>query len=174
MTRSARHSMVVKTALAAVVAWGGSSAALAAPVEVNTANPQRWSDLGATPREEQQNLKTLTAYLQREGARHLAPGQTLQVTLVDIDLAGELRPSRRTGEDIRISRGMADWPRITLRWRLSGADGSVVSSGEQVLSDLDYQRRLPSVRDGDPLKYEKRLLDDWLKARFGPTRHAGG
>jgi hypothetical protein len=142
---------------------------------VDTANPKRWSDLGSTPREEEDNLKTLTRHLQREGARYLAPGQTLHVTLVDVDLAGEPRPSaRRGGEDIRIARGGADWPRITLRWRLTGADGSVASSGEQVLADMNYLRRVPEARSNDPLRFEKRLLDDWLKARFGPTRHAGG
>jgi hypothetical protein len=172
--RSARHGLFL-AALAALGFLAGGAAALAAPVDVDTANPKRWSDLGSSPAEEQRNLKTLSGYLQHAGARHLAPGQTLHVTLVDVDMAGEPVPSRlRAGEDLRVARGGADWPSVTLRWRLSGADGRVVSSGEQVLSDMNYLRRVPTARDNDPLRYEKRLLDDWLKARFGPSRHAGG
>jgi hypothetical protein len=160
--------MVILAALAS------GSAALAAPVEVDTGNTRRWSDLGSTPLEEERNLKALSAYLQKQGARYVAPGQTLHVTLVDVDMAGEPVPSRRTGEDIRVARGGADWPRITLRYRLTGADGSVVGSGEQALADMNYLRRVPQARNNDPLRHEKRLLDDWLKSRFGSSRQAGG
>lgn len=169
--RSLRHATVF---LAAIAALAGGTAAAAAPVEVDTANTRRWSDLGSTPLEEERNLKTLSSHLQKQGARYVAPGQTLHVTLVDVDLAGEPVPNRRTGEDMRVARGGADWPRITLRYRLTGADGSVVGSGEQVLSDMNYLRRAPGARNNDPLRYEKRLLDDWLKSRFMTSRHAGG
>ena len=48
---SARHAMFL-AALAALGFLAGSAAALAAPVNVDTANPKRWSDLGSSPLEE--------------------------------------------------------------------------------------------------------------------------
>ena len=44
---------------------------------------------------------------------------------------------------------------------LTGANGAVISEGDKVLRDPGFLRR--GLRnDDDPLRHEKRLLDDWL------------
>ena len=53
-------------------------------------------------------------------------------------------------------------PRMTLNVRITGADGQVLSEGERKLSDMSYlQNSRPS--DTDNLRFEKRMIDDWLR-----------
>lgn len=51
---------------------------------------------------------------------------------------------------------------IDLRFRLAGADGVVVKEGERKLRDLVFLTTTVLYR-GDPLRYEKALIDNWLE-----------
>ena len=57
--------------------------------------------------------------------RRLPDGQTLTIAVLDLDLAGSLRPTP-TGE-LRVLRGGADWPSMSLRYTLQ-ADGRTLAS----------------------------------------------
>lgn len=148
-------------------------AAQAGTVEVSYDASTPFADAGRTQGEREDNLAALTAYLQGLGVRLPGAGQQLRVQLLDVDLAGTVRPVGRTGQELRILRGGADWPRIKLRYTLL-EDGREVRSGEEWLADLGYQTRQPGYggETGDPLRHEKRLLADWFEARFGATAGA--
>lgn len=149
----------VATAVTAV------TAAVAGTVTVAFVDAPRYADAGATPWEREANLKVLTQHLQRLGERHLPEGQTLAVEVLDVDLAGTLRPSRRAGADLRVVKGGADWPRIHLRYSLA-VPGQPARAGEESLADMNYTRGMAGARASEPLRYEKQLLDSWFKARF--------
>ena len=70
-------------------------------------------------------------------------------------------------------RGDADFPCIELDFRLSSR-GGIVQSGSERVCDRNYLRR-PDFRysSHDPLVYDKMMLDDWFRNRFG-TRRGGG
>lgn len=157
--------------LAALVA--ASFAVHAGTVEVSYNASASFADAGRTQTERESNLVALAAYLQGLGARLPGAGQQLRVQLLDIDLAGHVRPVGRTGQELRIVRGGADWPRIKLRYTLI-EDGRETRSGEEQLADLGYQARQPGYGgdSGDTLRYEKRLLADWFEARFGTASGA--
>jgi len=111
--------------------------------------------------------KTLSDYLGMRADRLLPPGQELRVTIDDIHLAGSFEPWH--GPDLQDVRYMKDVypPRITLHFQLLAADGSVLREGQALLSDLSYlQRTVPF--DTDPLRYDKRLIEDWLRREFRP------
>src|SRR3546814_6438044 len=57
-------------------------------------------------------------------------------------------------------------PRITLDFKLVGADGNVLAQGTRELSDIAYLQRGSLLADSDQLRYEKRLIDDWLRKEF--------
>ena len=87
----------------------------------------------------------------------------LDVTLVDIKRAGDYEPWHGPrGSDIRIMRDIYP-PRITLQYTLKDASGRIVDEGEAKLSDTGYLHNLGLKSDSDPLRYEKRLIDDWVK-----------
>ena len=154
--------------LSPVVLAFAALSATAAGVTVTYAPTARHADAGSGPAQIEANLAELAAHLQGLGQRLLAADDALEVEIVDLDLAGELRPSRR-GSDLRVLRGGADWPRITLRYRFSKA-GQAQEPRAEALSDMNYLMQVGRLAASDPLYYEKRMLDDWFRARFVPPQ----
>ena len=56
-------------------------------------------------------------------------------------------------------------PRMRLRFTLSDAQGKVLSEGERKLTDLGFLQG-SGLLDTDPLRYEKRMIDDWTRREF--------
>jgi len=112
----------------------------------------------------------LATYLRDEAGQRLARGQTLDVVISDIDRAGRYEPTVRAGmNDIRIVKDLYP-PRMTLAFTLKGADGQVVAEGERKLVDHAFLMGT-QINTTDNLRYEKRLIDDWLRKEFrsGPA-----
>jgi Protein of unknown function (DUF3016) len=110
-------------------------------------------------------MKSLGDYLRTRGDVILPAGQQLQVTIDDIKLAGDFEPWRRAAaQDIRFLTDLHP-PRIDLHYKLIANDGSTIREGQGRLRDLSYlQRTVPTSTD--PLRYDKRLIDDWLRKEF--------
>ena len=109
--------------------------------------------------------KRLTDYIVQRADTLLPPGQTLDVKIDDIKLAGGFEPWR--GPNLQYVRFMKNlyWPRVDVSFKLIAADGSTLRAGTKKLSDMAYLQR-PLVIDTDPLGYDKRLIGDWLNAEF--------
>ncbi len=146
-----------------------ASAAVAGTVNVTFVNESAFSDAGNSRWEEQSNLAALATHLKGLGQRYLRPDQVLNVEVLDVDLAGTVRHTRRA--DVRVVNGRADWPRINLRYSLEDA-GKAVSSGEEMVADMNYSRGMSNTFDTGPLYYEKRMLDRWFKTRIAEGRPA--
>lgn len=162
-----KFRLVPLLAVAAAAAAIGAAYAAApdSPVTVSFVEPDRFADLGDRVIDEPRNLKTLEAWFKTEGARYLASGQTLRIEVTDVDLAGHMKPGRLLN-DLRVVSGQADWPSIQLRYVLESG-GQTLSSGEDRLSDLNYLGYTGRLKPNDPLRYEKKMIDDWFKSRFG-------
>ena len=107
----------------------------------------------------------LATYLRDEAGQRLARGQTLDVSISDIDRAGHYDPTVRIGmNDIRVVKDLYP-PRMTLTFTLKGADGQVVAEGERKLVDHAFLMGT-QINNNDHLRYEKRLIDDWLRKEF--------
>lgn len=142
--------------------------ARAGTVEVSYDAGKAHSDAGSTPAQREKNLAALAARLHALGVRRLPTGQTLRVEIIDLDLTGALRVSRRPLGELRVVTGRADGPRIELRYNLSAAGGQTLVSGQETLYDAALPR-LGDARDstgGDALRHEKTLLDRWFEARL--------
>lgn len=111
-------------------------------------------------------VQQLARYLQTSAAKPLQAGQTLDITLVDIKRAGDYEPWHGPrANDIRVMRDIYP-PRITLQYTLKDASGRIVDEGEAKLTDTGYLHTLGLRSDSDPLRYEKRLIDDWVKRQL--------
>ena len=140
-----------------------SAGSASAGVSVTFVHPETYADMPFATQDRDQVLKDLTEFFDKLAAG-LPVGQDLKIEVLDLDLAGRLRPNfHGTAQDVRIVRGAADWPRMHLRYTLS-AGGQVLRSGDEQLSDMNYLDRLSNARyAGDMLRYEKQMIDDWFK-----------
>lgn len=146
-----------------------AAAAHAGTVEVKFIDPDKFTDARDDALRREDVLKTLEERLKQLGAKKLPASQTLQVEVLDIDLAGDAFP--RVGlRETRVLRGRADWPRIHLRYTLREGD-KVIRSGDDHLADMNYlMGSLRASQDG-PLPYEKRMLDQWFDERVAAAAH---
>lgn len=151
-------ALIGKTAVAAVLALGAGAAS--AGVTVNYVESDKFADLPFAPWERKEVLDDLASFFAELG-KSLPAGQDLTVDVTEIDLAGREYPNTRGARDLRILKGGADWPIMELRYTLS-ANGQVLTSGNAKLTDMNYLGRANRMSDGDRLRYEKRMIEDWF------------
>jgi hypothetical protein len=159
---SAMHPSIVSVVVALAAAAAGTAAAGAVDVKFREARP--YADAGSSAWEEDANLQVIDRHLKALGQRWLPANHQLRVEVLELDLAGSMQPVSG-GPEVRVLRGGADFPRMHLRYTLL-VDGKVERSGTEWLTDLDYARRIQRDRSSEPLRHEKRMIDDWFKARF--------
>lgn len=142
-----------------------------ARVQVDWTDPRNFADVRENPagsqaaRNPEEWVQALARWLQSRADSYVPPGDRLEVTFTDIRRAGTYEPWRGPQwMDVRIIKDIYP-PRIDLRFRLTDARGATVAEGERTLRDTAFLQR--NVLDTtDPLRFEKRLLDDWLRKEF--------
>lgn len=113
--------------------------------------------------------KRLTDYIVRRADKLLPTGQTLDVKINDIKLAGGFEPWRGPSlQDVRYMKNIY-WPRAEVSFKLIAADGATLREGTKKLSDMAYLQR-PLTIESDVLGYDKRMFGDWLYAEFGKNK----
>jgi len=145
-----------------------ASGAASAGVTVKYQDPDKYFDVPDFEKDRTQLLKELSAHFDKLG-KDLPAGQQLNITVTDLDLAGRVEPRRRSLRDVRILRGGADWPTMQVQYALE-ENGKVIASGSDKLSNMMYLDRLNRYPNGDSLRYEKQMVDEWFKGKFGPTQ----
>ena len=137
------------------------------PVQVDWTDPAQFSDIRFSGnRWEAQRgnwVQQLAQHLQTRATAQLPAGETLQVTFTDIKRAGQFEPWRGPNlQDTRIVREIYP-PHIELSFKRLDAEGNVIDQGERRLRDSGFMMGSSSVMNSDPLRFEKRMLDDWLR-----------
>lgn len=140
-------------------------------IEVRYDHPERFSEFsgfnaGLERKDSAAWLKALRAHLTRQADRTLPAGQRLDITITELRRAGSYEPWHSPRfSDVRIVRDIYP-PRIDLSFRLTDAEGRELARGSRQLRDPAFMmssNRYP----GDELRYEKALVDDWLRREFG-------
>jgi hypothetical protein len=176
MSSGSLRAGVFAAATAAMVATGAAFAAEAASslsepsrIAVDFVRPEAFTDAKASAHssgaETASLLADLARFVSETGERFVARDRSLAIRVTDIDLAGEFEPWR--GPQFEHTRFMREVypPRIALEFELTGPDGRVLASGARILRDPLYLAR--SIRlTNDPLRYEKRLIEDWFREEF--------
>ena len=111
-------------------------------------------------------LKPLKMYIAERASRILAPGQRLDIEVTDVDRAGEYEPWLGPNfNNVRIVKDIYP-PRIDLDFTLYDANGKVLRAGSRRLRDMGFLSRVGAT-DQDALRYEKNLIDRWLRKGSG-------
>lgn len=183
---------VTGLALACLLAIGGADAkprtvsdpdaarslSVDGPVQVQWTDPAQFTELRySRNRWDAQRgdwVTTLAEHLRKQADKQLPPGQKLDVTITDIKRAGDYEPWHGPRmDDVRIMRDIYP-PRINLQFTLTDADGKVIDQGERKLVDTAYLLNSSLPNSSDPLRYEKRLLNDWLRRELQDDRNTAG
>ena len=108
-------------------------------------------------------LADIRGFIVDRASSCLKEGQKLEVKFTEIDLAGDFEPQLGPGfSSVRIMKDLYA-PRFDFEFKLTGADGKVLSEGKRNLRDPFYLARLVPAHD-EPLCYEKDILNDWLRS----------
>ena len=141
-------------------------------IHITFTDSENYSDIGdgftSTEKGAAANLEGIEQYVQKQAKKYLPADQKLEITFTNIDLAGEFEPWGATMDDIRIVKSIYP-PRIDLQFRVKDASGNVIREGERKLRDLSFMMNL-RLNNNDPLRYEKTLIDDWMRKDVRPTK----
>lgn len=170
--RTALHLLLAVTALAGTPAIAAPAAATPPTnVTVSYDHPEQFTETRkvralAPIRNDDNYLKTLKAYIEDRAGRKLPPGEHLDIVVTDVDRAGNFEPWRPYPmREVRIIKDIYP-PRIDLRFRLLDADGKTIREGTRKLRDPGFMSDSINTSSNDTLRYEKALIDRWL--RKGP------
>jgi hypothetical protein len=135
-------------------------------VTVNFHESEQFTDArdGSMHSTSQQVLDELAEFMQTEVRRLLKDGEKVAITFKDVDLAGDFEPWRGASlSDLRIVKSIYP-PRFIVAHVRTGADGQVISQGEERITDLTFQMNISMIGQNDPFHYEKILLRDWVRS----------
>ena len=159
-----QQSIATAVALAITSLWLNAASAA---VVVKFIAPEKFSDVRDSGFARSETLTGIEGHLQILAAAQFAsaaPGKDLLIEVTDIDRAGELEPWGRDMREVRVLRAVGR-PAISLRFVVSES-GHELRLGEARLSDMSYLDRLNRYPSGDPIRFEKRMLDDWFQKEF--------
>ncbi len=139
-------------------------------VKIVWQNPKDFRDIESSgdiqSRYEQHLFETLTANMNKAAANILKPNQKLEITVTDVDLAGDMRPTfGATANDLRVVKDLYP-PRMTFSYQVFEND-KVIVAGEEKLTDMGFMTNFKSLSD-KPFMYETQMLNDWLKKTLAP------
>lgn len=146
------------------------------PVSVSWTDPAQFSEIRRSGNRWEARrgdwVVKLAEHLQTRAERTLPAGERLEVTITDIQRAGNYEPWHGpNADDVRFVRDIYP-PRIELSFKHYDAQGNLVEEGERKLSDLAYLSNVRPINSNDNLQYEKRLIDTWLAQEL-PKRSNG-
>lgn len=147
--------------------FAGDAEKPAGNVSVSFHEPEKFTDARSSFNSDTDKgyLQTITQHLQQTAAKRLAAGQKLEITITDVDLAGDFLPGRPNMQDVRVVKEIYI-PRVKLTFKLLDAEGKVVKEGERKLSDLNFMMNPGIIGRNEPLFYDKALLSDWIAKEF--------
>lgn len=158
-----RTTLLFVAALAAVSVYAAADTK-AANVTVSYHESDKFTDARSSfgSSTDQYYLDLLSDHLKKVASRHLADGQKLEVTITDLDLAGDFIPGNASTQNVRIIKDIYI-PRIKLSFRLLDVEGHVLKEGERKLTDLNFMSNIGLIGRDQLLYYDKALLTDWVQ-----------
>ncbi len=99
-------------------------------------------------------------------AKKLPDGFELEVTVTDLDLAGDLRPGMWLGaHEVRVMREIY-WPRMNFSFELRNEKKEVIAKGVEQLRDMDYLRRVRMPSGNTSFEFEEKMIQEWFKKQI--------
>jgi len=134
--------------------------------EVHWSDPARYTDIMASSGSQEEfqasTFKELEDSIQKLAAS-LPDGQKLEMTVTDLDLAGDVKltGARTQHQDVRVVKD--SYPaRMKFHYRLLDASGNVLKEGDEKLQSRTMSAAM-RTSSGEPLGMEKRMIRNWFK-----------
>lgn len=140
-----------------------------ARVLVMFTHPESFLDIrdreAPTQKGQDEILESFRDYLTRRAVLYLPSGNALYLNFMNIKLAGGF-PYGSLGN--RAERVILEStpPILRFAWAVTDPSGRVIRSGYETLEDINFMELYRSADPGDPYRYEKAVLDDWLRNRL--------
>ncbi|GHA93023.1 DUF3016 domain-containing protein [Shewanella indica] len=139
-------------------------------VKIEWQSPKDFRDIKSASelqsRYEKRLFDTLTKTLDKDVSSSLKDNQKLELTVTDVDLAGDVRPTfGATANDIRVVKNVYP-PKISFSYRLLEGD-QVVIAGDEKLTDMQFLDHVDRI-NSDSFRYEERMLKDWFQKTLKP------
>tara|TARA_R110002126_G_scaffold146224_13_gene292148 strand:+ start:151 stop:702 length:552 start_codon:yes stop_codon:yes gene_type:complete len=148
-----------------------------AELDLNWQEPDEFTDIRAAndsrSRFKERVQRNFEKFFQ-EMASELPEGYSWQVTVTDIDLAGEVDYfATNTGQAIRVIKEINS-PAIRFNHLLRDQYGEEVVGGEERFRDMGFMSRMAPRGNSPEFAFEREMLQDWFKKELQPkiTVHA--
>lgn len=146
-------------------------------IDVLYENPEKFTDLRdsymGSDKGRDAYLEILKNEMVKQAERYVPADQKLSIMVTDVDMAGDYEPWRVQTQDVRIVKDVYP-PRINLYFKLTDASGAIVKEGKRELRDLNFMSNLSTrINTNEELRYEKALVEDWVKDEFRPAKKKG-
>ncbi|QIZ78629.1 DUF3016 domain-containing protein [Ferrimonas lipolytica] len=164
--------MVAMTSGVAVAAETESWPQQDGDVTVVWQEPENYRDVDATSgvqsRYQNHVFAKLGKHMQEQITPKLQTGEKITVTVTDLDLAGDVRPTfGATTNDIRVVKSVYP-PMIHFTYQLNNGDGEVLQQQKVELRDMSFDSGGLQRNRHESLHYEMNMLDDWVKKILEP------
>ncbi|MEO3878097.1 DUF3016 domain-containing protein [Rheinheimera fenheensis] len=145
--------------------------AQAAEVKVEWQEPEKFTDIrpanDSRKAYRERVLKKFDGFFQDMAAK-LPEGYQWQVTVTDIDLAGDVDYFiGGAGNAIRVIKDIYS-PAIKFSQVLRDKHGEEVFSRDEKLRDMGFMQSLRTPNNNEEFRYEKQMLDDWFNKTLQP------
>lgn len=148
-----------------------ASAVQAGEVKVQWQEPEKFTDI--RPANDSRKvyrervMKKFDSFF-TELAAKLPEGYSWNITVTDIDLAGDVDYFiGGAGNALRVVKDIYS-PAIKFSYVVRDQHGEEVASADEKLRDMGFMQSLNSVNDSDEFRYEQQMLQDWFKKELQP------
>lgn len=139
-------------------------------VSVDFNNASRYTDIREEPTSTEKDVEhTLNAIrdsFQRYAKKYLAEEYTLNISVTDVDLAGDTLLPEAYGHDFRILKEIYP-PRIDFKYNIVDDNGELVHESKSTLKDRNYLGR-PNFLNADSAPYISELIKEWSRRELNP------
>ncbi len=111
--------------------------------------------------------KTVSSTFNKAAKKYLTKGYKFEVSISDIDLAGDRSPLTSTYGDYRVYKDIYP-PRINFSYSIYDPQERLVASGQEVLSDASYTNNLRGARNlsAEEAPYVAELVRGWASTEL--------
>ena len=163
--RAALNTVV--PALLVMMNFSCVSTASAGEVDVKWQEPAKFTDIRSAEQDKDQFEAALFKNFDgifAELAKKLPDGVRWQVTITDLDLAGEVKPALSTGRQMRIVKQI-DRPAISFTSKMADAQNQVINEAQVDLRDPSFLSRSATLigKDRKLYPYEEFMINQWFE-----------
>lgn len=159
-----KNSLLVMVFLTSLTVYAGEA-------KITWQDPQNYTDIasnyGSQSNFQKSLFKTLDAKLS-EQASHFPEGNTLEVTITNFDMAGQMRTGPKGGYQRAVQN--SQFPQMTLSYKLMDASGTVVAEQQGLIfKDINFYNLTNAVRQtevNESFFYEGEMINKWFGNTF--------